>query len=116
MLRSALSPTRLVRFPEGCAETTPAGPIRDVDVLSWTAEIVPSSTSASRRRHPLEVLVTIYAVPGQPGSPATVQARYDNWIGGEFVAPVEGKYFENASPVTGQVYCQGLDQSRSAVF
>ena len=50
--------------------------------------------------------MTIYAVPGQPGSPATVQARYDNWIGGEFVAPVEGKYFENASPVTGQVYCE----------
>jgi aldehyde dehydrogenase len=50
--------------------------------------------------------MTIYAVPGQPGSPATVQARYDNWIGGEFVAPVDGKYFENASPVTGQVYCE----------
>jgi len=50
--------------------------------------------------------MTIYAVPGQPGSPATVQARYDNWIGGKFVAPVEGRYFENASPVTGKVYCE----------
>ena len=29
--------------------------------------------------------------PSRPaGKPATVQARYDNWIGGEFVAPVEG--------------------------
>ena len=50
--------------------------------------------------------MSVYAPPGQPGSPATVQARYDNWIGGEFVAPVEGRYFENASPVTGQVYCE----------
>ena len=50
--------------------------------------------------------MSVYAPPGRPGSPATVQARYDNWIGGEFVAPVEGRYFENASPVTGQVYCE----------
>ena len=50
--------------------------------------------------------MTVYAPPGQPGSPATVQDRYDNWIGGEFVAPVDGKYFENPSPVTGQVYCE----------
>ena len=39
--------------------------------------------------------MTVYAPPGQPGSPADVQARYDNWIGGEFVAPVDGRYFEN---------------------
>jgi aldehyde dehydrogenase len=44
--------------------------------------------------------------PAKPGSPADVQARYDNWIGGEFVAPVDGKYFENPTPVTGQVYCE----------
>ncbi len=39
--------------------------------------------------------MTVYAPPGHPGSPADVQARYDNWIGGEFVAPVDGRYFEN---------------------
>ena len=50
--------------------------------------------------------MTVYAPPGQPGSPADVQARYDNWIGGEFVAPVDGRYFENPTPVTGQVYCE----------
>jgi aldehyde dehydrogenase len=50
--------------------------------------------------------MTVYAAPGQSGSPATVQARYDNWIGGEFVAPVDGQYFENRTPVTGQVYCE----------
>ncbi len=50
--------------------------------------------------------MTVYAPPGRPGSPADVQARYDNFIGGEFVAPVKGKYFENPSPVTGQVFCE----------
>ncbi|MGL4311302.1 MAG: aldehyde dehydrogenase [Paracoccaceae bacterium] len=29
--------------------------------------------------------------------------RYDNLIGGKFVAPKSGRYFENTSPVTGQV-------------
>src|ERR1051325_5141708 len=32
--------------------------------------------------------------------------RYDNFIGGKFVAPKSGKYFDNASPVTGQVVCK----------
>src|SRR5438105_14940389 len=32
--------------------------------------------------------------------------RYDNFIGGKWVAPRSGKYFENASPVTGQVVCK----------
>lgn len=32
--------------------------------------------------------------------------RYDNFIGGKFVAPISGKYFDNASPVTGQIVCK----------
>ena len=35
--------------------------------------------------------------------------RYDNFIGGKFVAPISGKYFDNASPVTGQVVCKIAD-------
>ena len=27
--------------------------------------------------------------------------RYDNFIGGKFVPPVNGKYFENVTPITG---------------
>jgi aldehyde dehydrogenase len=48
----------------------------------------------------------VFAVPGQPGSSVTFESRYDNWIGGEFVAPVNGKYFENPSPVNGQTFCE----------
>src|SRR5438552_4255537 len=32
--------------------------------------------------------------------------RYDNFIGGKWLAPRSGKYFDNASPVTGQVVCK----------
>ncbi len=31
---------------------------------------------------------------------------YDNFIGGKWVAPRSGKYFDNISPVTGQVVCK----------
>jgi aldehyde dehydrogenase len=32
--------------------------------------------------------------------------RYDNFIGGKWVAPRSGKYFDNFSPVTGRVVCK----------
>jgi aldehyde dehydrogenase len=32
--------------------------------------------------------------------------RYDNFIGGAFVPPAAGRYFENTSPVNGQVLCE----------
>ncbi|WP_210530270.1 aldehyde dehydrogenase [Rubellimicrobium arenae] len=34
------------------------------------------------------------------------KTRYDNFIGGKFVAPNAGRYFQNTSPVTGQVLCE----------
>ncbi|GJD42479.1 Aldehyde dehydrogenase [Methylobacterium cerastii] len=33
-------------------------------------------------------------------------ARYDNFIGGQWVAPANGRYFENTSPITGRVICE----------
>jgi len=35
-----------------------------------------------------------------------IRARYDNWIGGEYVAPARGQYFVNPSPITGQPLCE----------
>ncbi|MET0314731.1 MAG: aldehyde dehydrogenase, partial [Hansschlegelia sp.] len=37
---------------------------------------------------------------------APFKDRYDNFIGGKFVAPVGGRYFENTSPITGQKICE----------
>ncbi|WP_055588697.1 acetaldehyde dehydrogenase ExaC [Streptacidiphilus griseoplanus] len=50
--------------------------------------------------------MTVYQPPGRPGSPATYQSRYGNWIGGEWVPPVRGRYFENPTPVTGRTFCE----------
>ncbi|MFT3757523.1 aldehyde dehydrogenase [Thauera sp.] len=48
----------------------------------------------------------IYAMPGQSGAPVQHKARYDNFIGGKFVAPVKGAYFDVVTPISGQVYTQ----------
>lgn len=34
------------------------------------------------------------------------KAKYDNFIGGKFVPPVNGKYFDNITPITGQKVCE----------
>ena len=48
----------------------------------------------------------IYAAPGQPGSKVTFKKRYENYIGGKWVPPVKGQYFDNVSPVTGKPFCE----------
>ena len=50
--------------------------------------------------------MTQYAAPGQAGSLVSVQDRYGNFIGGEFVPPSKGQHFENPSPVTGQAFTE----------
>ena len=43
-----------------------------------------------------------YAHPGTEGAIVSFKAKYGNYIGGEFVAPVDGNYFTNTSPVNGK--------------
>src|SRR5580698_5308260 len=47
-----------------------------------------------------------YARPNTPGSKLHYESRYDNFIGGEFVRPAKGQYFENISPVTGRPFTE----------
>jgi aldehyde dehydrogenase len=49
---------------------------------------------------------TTFAAPGQAGSPVQRKARYENFIGGHWVAPIDGQYRENVTPVTGQPICE----------
>jgi aldehyde dehydrogenase len=35
-----------------------------------------------------------------------LRPRYDNFIGGKWVAPVDAQYFDNISPITGKSVCQ----------
>ncbi|MBN9202046.1 MAG: aldehyde dehydrogenase family protein, partial [Microbacterium chocolatum] len=53
-----------------------------------------------------EGVSSVYAAPGQRGSVAEYRSRYGHYIGGEFVEPVKGQYFENISPVTGKPFCE----------
>ena len=48
----------------------------------------------------------IYAAPGTAGAKVNFKAQYDNFIGGQWVAPVEGQYFDVITPISGQVYTQ----------
>ncbi|MEI7704505.1 MAG: aldehyde dehydrogenase [Deltaproteobacteria bacterium] len=48
----------------------------------------------------------IYAAPGTPGSKISFKKRYENFIGGKWVAPTKGQYFDNVSPVTGKPFCE----------
>jgi aldehyde dehydrogenase len=34
-----------------------------------------------------------------------IRSKYDNFIGGDWVAPVQGRYFDNPSPITGKTVC-----------
>src|SRR5579859_4272623 len=40
------------------------------------------------------------------GSRHGFRARYGNYIGGEWVTPLSGQYFENVTPVTGKAFCE----------
>lgn len=51
-------------------------------------------------------MIMIYANPGSEGSVFTFKAKYDNFIGGKWVAPVKGEYFTNTTPVNGSDICQ----------
>ena len=45
-----------------------------------------------------------YVDPNQPGSKVQFKAQYENFIGGKWVPPVKGEYFDNISPVDGKVF------------
>jgi len=46
----------------------------------------------------------IYANPNTTGAIVNFKEKYDNFIGGEWVAPVKGQYFDNKTPITGEVF------------
>ncbi len=47
-----------------------------------------------------------YANPNTEGSLVQFKSRYANFIGGEWVAPVKGQYFDAITPVTGKAFCE----------
>ena len=47
-----------------------------------------------------------YAPPGAAGSPVPLKERYDNFIGGRWVAPTKGEYIVDRSPATGKAFTE----------
>ena len=50
--------------------------------------------------------MTVYAAPGTPDAKFSYKPRYEHWIGGEWVKPIKGQYFEDISPVNGKPFCE----------
>ena len=48
----------------------------------------------------------IYAHPNTAGAPVEFKRQYDNFIGGKFVKPADGQYFDVITPISGKVYTQ----------
>jgi aldehyde dehydrogenase len=57
----------------------------------------------------------IYPFPGQAGAPIQYKAKYDNFIGGKWVAPVKGEYFDVITPGTGKPYTKAARSSAEDV-
>jgi aldehyde dehydrogenase len=48
--------------------------------------------------------MVVYAPPNTERSVVSFKPQYENFIGGKWVPPVEGRYFDEPTPVTGEVY------------
>ncbi len=48
----------------------------------------------------------IYANPNTDNAIVSFKPRYENYIDGQWIAPVKGEYFVNRTPVTGEVICE----------
>lgn len=48
----------------------------------------------------------VYARPNEQDALVHFRSRYDNYINGEWTPPTFGQYFENITPVTGEVFCE----------
>lgn len=46
----------------------------------------------------------IYANPNTAGAVVEFKPQYENFIGGEWVSPVKGQYFDNITPITGEAF------------
>ena len=53
----------------------------------------------------------LYASPNTPGAKVQYKSKYDNFIGGKWVAPVKGEYFDVITPISGKPYTKAARSS-----
>ena len=46
--------------------------------------------------------------PGKFGFAIEFKKRYGNYIGGKWVEPTGGRYFETVTPITGRPFCDSF--------
>ena len=46
----------------------------------------------------------IYSAPGTPDATVIYKNHYENFIGGKWVAPLKGQYFDVVTPISGKIY------------
>lgn len=56
-------------------------------------------------------MIMRYANPNTEGTKVNFKAQYDNFIGGKWVAPVKGEYFDDISPVDGKAFAKVADST-----
>jgi aldehyde dehydrogenase len=96
----AYLPARRARLQPGAtfrdvASTSPERPSGDPD------NVVERDTAMTVTTPP-----NTFATPGSPDAKVQFKPRYDHFIGGEYVTPSSGRYFENPSPVNGKVFTE----------
>jgi len=45
----------------------------------------------------------------------TFKSKYDNYIGGKFVAPIKGEYFDNISPIDGKIFTKAARSTKEDI-
>ena len=50
-----------------------------------------------------------------PQNKPSFKAQYNNFIGGQFVAPVKGEYFDNISPIDGKVFTKAARSGKEDI-
>src|SRR4051794_4306632 len=49
---------------------------------------------------------TTFPAPGEGDSSVELKSRYENFIGGQGIAPTQGAYSENLTPATGEAFTE----------
>jgi aldehyde dehydrogenase len=68
----------------------------------------PAATALKSRRITGGIIMATATAlhPGKLSETASFSPRYGNYIGGKWVEPASGQYFENVTPVTGKTFCE----------
>src|SRR5436305_10466386 len=107
MAHTAVSGTFELRVsPEFSCVISTGARWHDACALAWAFRFGDSARPVSATTVPSKPQETsmLYAAPGTPGAKLTFKPQYDNFIGGKFVPPLKGQYFDVITPINGKPF------------